>query len=82
MHALLRVGLCGVFFYTATQGFTQLVEDGATNIISGTTSSVSGNLTVGTNGSFTALILTNAGEVDVTNNAFIGRETGSFSNSH
>ncbi len=58
----------------------QLVADGATNILSAVTNAVSGELTVGTNGSATSLVLTNAAEVNVSGATLIGQETGSFSN--
>ena len=37
----------------------QLVADGATNTLSDVTNTFDGNLTVGTNGSFTLLVLSN-----------------------
>jgi T5SS/PEP-CTERM-associated repeat protein len=58
----------------------QLVSDGQTRVINNTTNTVSGDLTVGTNGSFTALILTNHGAVIQSGFASIGLNTSARSN--
>ncbi len=50
----------------------QLVADGATNIVSGYATNLVGNLTVGTNGSFTQLSIRNTGTVTNTGDAYIG----------
>ncbi len=80
------VVVCFLFTVAATLALltanadAQLVADGQTNTISGGTTLVAGVLTVGTNGSLSALIVTNAGILNVTGSTTIGRETGSFSN--
>src|ERR1051325_7824804 len=81
MRILRQLALAGALSFPAAPGLAQLVNDGATNIISATANTVTGDLTVGTNGSQTALILTNGGEVDVSGNTIIGANAGSFSNS-
>ncbi len=86
MRTTRSVVVCFLFTVAATLALltatarAQLVPDGGTNVLDGVTNSVSGDLTVGTNGSFTMLSLTNATVVDVSGQTFIGRDTGSFSN--
>src|SRR6185436_951607 len=50
----------------------QLVADGGSLAINGSTTNIAGNLTVGTSGSFTTLIITNGGTVSNTGNGTIG----------
>src|ERR1051325_9633281 len=47
---------------TAPDLRAQLVSDGETNVLDNVSTNLAGPLTVGTNGSFTALILTNRSE--------------------
>ncbi|MFZ2643453.1 MAG: hypothetical protein WA117_20850, partial [Verrucomicrobiia bacterium] len=56
-----------------------MAESGVTNIINGTIVS-SGGYTVGTNGTFNALIVTNAGVLRVTGNGIIGNSAVSTNN--
>ncbi|MFA6560276.1 MAG: PEP-CTERM sorting domain-containing protein [Verrucomicrobiia bacterium] len=49
-----------------------LAESGVTNIIDGNTVNIAGNYMVGTNGSFNALIVTNAGVLNVTGDSIVG----------
>lgn len=57
------IALCLPLFVRA-----QLVDDGDTNVLSGVTSNINQTVTVGTNGSFTLLMLTNGSAL--TNNNF------------
>ncbi len=57
----------------------QLVADGQTNILSGGTVSLSGDLTVGTNGPNTTLIITNGGSVSNTT-GYVGYNQGASNN--
>src|SRR5438105_3131440 len=50
----------------------QLVADGATRIINATGTNISGDLVIGTNGSLTSLVITNAGAVTNSGNGTIG----------
>jgi T5SS/PEP-CTERM-associated repeat protein len=59
---------------------TAFAETGATNIINGTTKSYGGDYAVGTNGSFNALIVTNAGVVRVSSSSRIGYTSTSSNN--
>ncbi|MBI3879525.1 MAG: hypothetical protein HY301_05615 [Verrucomicrobia bacterium] len=58
----------------------QLVADGQTNTLNGVTNTVTGNVTVGTNGSFTLLTLTNGARLTNTLEGEIGLNTGANSN--
>src|SRR5215813_10430419 len=58
----------------------QLVADGATNTISGFTTNVFGDLIIGTNGSFTRLVITNGGIVTNSGEAYIGRTYSAATN--
>src|SRR5881628_2949861 len=51
--------LCLALLLAAFSADAQIVNDGATNTLSNVTNSFTGDVTVGTNGSFTLLILTN-----------------------
>src|SRR5262245_57639123 len=57
-----------------------LVADGATNTLSNVTNSITGDVTVGTNGAFTMLILTNGALLTNSSNGYIGRNAGANSN--
>jgi T5SS/PEP-CTERM-associated repeat protein len=59
----------------------QLVADGGTNILDGGSATITGNITVGTNSSFTLLMLTNNAFVTNTASANIGSSVGAKSNS-
>src|SRR3954470_4436300 len=59
----------------------QLVNDGATNTLNHVTNTISGGVTVGTNGSFTLLILTNGTLLTNSGNGAIGLNAGADSNS-
>src|SRR5206468_1245905 len=58
----------------------QVVNDGATNTLNNLTNTVTGDVTVGTNGSFTLLILTNNALLTNSGFAYIGRNAGANSN--
>ena len=79
MRTWLRIGLvaalCGAEGVSA-----QVVSDGATNTLNNVTNTIPGDVTVGTNGSFTLLILTNGALLTNSGNGFIGRNAGANSN--
>jgi len=77
LHSLCRWAVCLQLAWPAAG---QLVSDGQTRVINNATNTVNGNLTVGTNGSFTALILTNHGVVIQSGFASIGLNTSARSN--
>jgi T5SS/PEP-CTERM-associated repeat protein len=54
----------------------QVVADGATNTLNGGTTTIAGDVTVGTNGSFTLLILTNNALLTNSGFAYIGDNAG------
>lgn len=58
----------------------QLVADGTTAAINATSTNTTGNLVVGTNGSFTTLIITNAGTVTNTGIGVIGQNSSARTN--
>src|SRR5207302_91023 len=58
----------------------QVVADGATTTLNNVTSNINGTVTIGTNGSFTLLILTNAALLTNSGNGVIGRNVGANSN--
>src|SRR5215510_5284763 len=58
----------------------QVVNDGATNTLSNTTNSFIGDVTVGTNGSFTLLVLSNNSLLTNSINGVIGRDASANSN--
>ncbi|MBI3882104.1 MAG: hypothetical protein HY301_18850 [Verrucomicrobia bacterium] len=65
----------------AVRACAQLVPDGGTNTLDGVTNTVAGDLTVGTNGSNTGLVLTNGAVLTNTGAAYIGLNAGANSNS-
>jgi T5SS/PEP-CTERM-associated repeat protein len=58
----------------------QLVADGATAFINATSVNLAGDLTIGTNGSFTTLIITNSGAVTNTGGGAIGLNAAAKTN--
>src|SRR5580765_5942079 len=64
----------------ATVTSAQPVNDGATNILSNSTNPIAGDVTVGTNGSFTLLVLSDNALLTNSVNGIIGRNTGANSN--
>src|SRR5262249_51391485 len=72
------IALLSVVAFCSTSA--QVVNDGATNTLNNVTNTVVGDVTVGTNGSFTLLILTN--NALLTNSGFgtIGTNAGANSN--
>jgi T5SS/PEP-CTERM-associated repeat protein len=58
----------------------QFVADGATNVLDNVTNIIAGDVTVGTNGAFTLLILTNNALLTNSECGLIGRNTGANSN--
>ncbi|MEO7299082.1 MAG: GH25 family lysozyme [Verrucomicrobiota bacterium] len=58
----------------------QLVNDSATVTIGPGSTNITGNLVIGTNGSFTSLIITNSGAVTNSGSGTIGLNSGSRSN--
>src|SRR4051812_37217841 len=61
-----------VLILGAASGRAQLVADGTTATINGTSTNLAGALTVGTNGSFTTLMIRNGGAVTNGGTAAIG----------
>jgi hypothetical protein len=57
----------------------QLVADGTTNVLDGVTTNISGPITIGTNISFTRLIVTNGATVSNTGGTTIGSNAHSNS---
>ena len=64
----------------ATALHAQVVSDSATNVLDSVTNATAGDVTVGTNGSFTLLILTNGALLTNSGNGYIGRNAGANSN--
>src|SRR5881397_2929561 len=58
----------------------QIVADGATNTLSNVTNTFAGDVTVGTNGSFTLLVLSDNALLTNANNGTIGLNTTAKSN--
>src|SRR5262245_57706087 len=58
----------------------QVVNDGATNTLNNVTNSIAGDVTVGTNGSFTLLILTNNALLTNSGHGYVGRNNGANAN--
>src|SRR6266536_4579596 len=58
----------------------QLVADGTTNTINAHATNLLGELIIGTNGSFTRLVITNAAAVTNSADAYIGRNYTAASN--
>jgi len=58
----------------------QLVNDGATRTLNNVATNINGTVTIGTNGSFTLLVLTNGTLLTNSGNGVIGRNTGANSN--
>src|SRR5438270_13821168 len=58
----------------------QIVADGATNTLSNVTNNFTGDVTVGTNGSFTLLVLSDNTLLTGSANVIIGRNTTAKSN--
>jgi len=57
----------------------QIVADGATNTLINVTTNITGDVTVGTNGSFTLLILSDNALLTNSANGLTGRNTGANS---
>ncbi len=64
----------------ATTTQAQIVADGGSSTLNNVTSNITGTVTVGTNGSFTLLVLTNAALLTNSGNGVIGRSVGANSN--
>src|SRR2546425_285257 len=64
----------------ATSARAQIVNDGATKTLNNVISNITGTVTVGTNGSFTLLVLTNGALLTNSGNGVIGRNIGANSN--
>ena len=76
-----RILVCALTFALANlTAQSVFAETGATNIVSGTTTQISGNYRVGTNGAYNALIVTNAGCFIVTGYSYIGSSAVSSNN--
>ncbi len=69
---------CATVF--ATNAHAQLVSDGATNTLANVTNNITGTLTVGTNGSFTLLVLSDNAVVTNTSRGIIGLNASARSN--
>jgi hypothetical protein len=57
----------------------QLVADGETNVLDGVITNIAGDVTVGTNGSFTLLMMTNGAALTNSGNGYVGFEPGANS---
>src|ERR1051325_2773216 len=82
-HTFSRRFLCWLpiaFFLSATSVRAQLVADGETNVLDGVFTTVNDTLTIGTNGSFTLLVLTNGAVLTNSGAAVIGANFGADSN--
>jgi len=64
----------------ASTAHAQLVADGATRTLNNVSTNIAGTVTVGTNGSFTLLVLTNGTLLTNSGNGVIGRNIGANSN--
>jgi T5SS/PEP-CTERM-associated repeat protein len=73
------LALTGALLFAASVN-AQLVNDGATNTLSNVTNSFIGDVTVGTNGAFTLLVLSNNALLTNTVNGIIGRNLTAKSN--
>src|SRR5881394_4033005 len=80
-------GLCSLMFFSATvllglalSARAQVVADGETNTLDNVITSIAGDVTVGTVGSFTGLLLTNGAILTNTGAGAIGLNTGANSN--
>src|ERR1051325_7609482 len=80
MRALRHLALAGVLSLLAAPGLAQLVNDGETNVISGTTNIVTGDVTVGTNAPFTTLLLTSGAFLTNSGDGYIGLSGSAHSN--
>jgi T5SS/PEP-CTERM-associated repeat protein len=65
---------------SSASSHAQLVADGATNTLSNVTNNITGNVIVGTNGSFTLLVLSDNALVTNSLNGIIGRNSTAKSN--
>src|SRR4051794_35064739 len=65
----------------AVSARAQLVADGQTSVLDGLSTNVTGGITIGTNGSFTFLQLTNGATVTNTGSGYIGSSATAKSNS-
>ncbi len=75
-----RECLIWVLVLSAPSLSAQLVNDGATNTLNNVTNMFAGDVTVGTNGSFSAVILTNNTLLTNSADGIIGRNPGAKSN--
>src|SRR5262249_18417264 len=80
MRSLPSLTLAVLFMASSFRVAGQLVSDGATKVINGTTSNVSGDLNVGVNGGQTTLIISNGGVVSVSGNSTLGVNSSSSGN--
>lgn len=79
--ALRALGLVFILVAAAPAARAQLVADGATNVLDNATNVITGGVTVGTNGSFTLLTLTNGALLTNSGGTVvIGRNLGANSN--
>ncbi|MBI3880962.1 MAG: hypothetical protein HY301_13000 [Verrucomicrobia bacterium] len=71
----------GLLLALAPGGRAQLVNDGETNVLDGVTNVVAGDVIIGTNGSFTRLVLTNGAVLTNSGgNSYVGYNVGANSN--
>jgi T5SS/PEP-CTERM-associated repeat protein len=80
MKLTLPVLICLALSVTPLFVRAQLVNDGSTNTLSNVTNTVAGDVTVGTNGSFTLLILSDNSLLTNSANGVIGRNATARSN--
>src|SRR6266550_3559555 len=79
-QAFAAAGLLLCFLLFPSAGYSQIVNDGATNTLNHVTNTISGGLTIGTNGSFTLLVLTNGTLLTNSGNGAIGLNASAKSN--
>src|SRR5881397_638189 len=77
---LIRVFILAVALLAGPALRAQIVNDGATNTLINVTTNITGDVTVGTNGSFTLLVLSDNALLTNSANGLIGRNSGANSN--
>jgi T5SS/PEP-CTERM-associated repeat protein len=69
------------FIFLPARLHAQLVDDGSSYTLDGVATNVTGGIIVGTNGSFTTLILTNGATITNSTSGYVGVNTSATSNS-
>src|SRR5436190_12084386 len=78
--SFLLVLLCSAAWLSKSTG-AQLVADGTTNVLDGISTNIAGSISIGTNGSFTLLVLTNGATASISATGSIGFNVSARSNS-